>query len=204
MPKLHRYKSRDKCYVLTSIRGKVITFQLTPEGERKLSEAGVEPDQKFLRALLLDLWRTGDAFTGGSSASESDPASIDQLELDFAQDPDPETAFPACEECDSEECDSIENLHLSVLRESAGLVAKLQCSHHRDVTSHTLEVCIPIHLVSLQCFGRLMDMNPVTKKYTSVLRYENLLRMKLESKWEAVRKLRGALQQSLFETGLGW
>jgi hypothetical protein len=194
MPKLHRYKNQDKCYVLTSLRGNVITFRLTPEGVRKLTQAGVAPDQKFPRALLFDLWRTGDAFTVGGRATEADHACINQLELDFAKDPDPEGAFPTCEECDS-----VENLHLSILRESGRLVAKLQCPHHRNVTSHTLEACIPVRLMSLQLFGRLFDISPVTKNYDSVTRYERLLRMRLESKWEEVRRLRGVSQRSLLD-----
>ena len=81
MPRLHQYKARDNCYLLTSIKGAVITFQLTMQGERRLREAGVIPDQSFPRALLLDLCRTGDAFTGGSGVSEPITESINQLEF---------------------------------------------------------------------------------------------------------------------------
>src|SRR4051794_15318966 len=122
MPKLHQYKSRDNCYVLTSIKGAVITFQLTMQGERKLRDAGVARDQNFPRALLLDLCRSGDAFTGGSGVSEPINESINQLELDFAQDPDPETLFPSCDDCAS-----LDDLHLSLVREQGALAAKLQC-----------------------------------------------------------------------------
>jgi hypothetical protein len=31
MPRLHKYRERNVCYVLTAIRGNVITYQLTPE-----------------------------------------------------------------------------------------------------------------------------------------------------------------------------
>jgi hypothetical protein len=138
MPRLHQYKSRANFYVLTSIRGTVITFQLTPQGERKLREAGVAPDQNFPRALLLDLCRTGDAFTGGSGVSEPITESIKQLELDLDQDSDPETLFPSCDDCAS-----IDDLHLSIVREQGTLAAKLQCTQCRDVTSRLLDTCIP-------------------------------------------------------------
>src|SRR5262245_50396696 len=99
MPRLRKYRNRENCYVLTSIRGVVITFQLSPQGERKLKEAGVAPEENFPRGLLLDLCRTGDAFTGGSGVGEQIADSLNQLEIDFAQDPHPETLFPACDDC---------------------------------------------------------------------------------------------------------
>jgi hypothetical protein len=197
MPKLHQYKSRDNCYVLTSIKGTVITFQLTMQGERKLKDAGVAPDQNFPRALLLDLCRSGDAFTGGSSVSEPINESINQLELDFAQDPDPETLFPSCDDCTS-----LDDLHLSLVREREALVAKLQCAHCRDVTSHTLDTCIPLRLITLSLFRRLFEIKPITKEQEGVHRFENLLRSEFESKWEELRKLRGSSHQSLFDTEL--
>ena len=197
MPRLHQYKARDNCYVLTSIGGAVITFQLTAEGERKLREAGVAPDQNFPRALLLDLCRTGDAFTGGSGVGEPVTDSINQLELDLAQDPDPETLFPSCDDCAT-----LDDLHLSLVREQGTLAAKLQCPHCRDVTSHTLDTCIPVRLVTLTLFGHLFEIKSVTKKYEGVNRFDNLLRSEFESKWEELRKLRGSSQRGLFETGL--
>ena len=193
MPKLHQYKSRDNCYVLTAINGSIITFQLTAQGECKLKEAGVAPDQKFPRALLLDLCRSGEAFTGGSGMSEPISESINQLELDFAQDPDPETLFPSCDDCGS-----LEHLYLSVLREQGTLAAKLQCPHCRDVTSHLLDTCVPVRVITLTVFGRLFEIKSVTKRYEGVNRLENLLRSEFESKWEELRKLRRSSQQGLF------
>src|SRR5262245_13205496 len=197
MPRLRQYRNRDNCYVLTSIKGSIITFQLTAQGERKLSDAGVAPDQNFPRALLLDLCRTGDAFTGGSGVSEPIAASINQLDLDFAQDPDPETLFPSCDDCAN-----LDDLHLSLVREQTTLAAKLQCPYCRDVTSHTLDTCIPVRLVTLTLFGRLFEIKSVTRKYEGVNRFDDLLRSEFESKWDELRKLRGASQESLFKTGL--
>src|ERR1035441_7480352 len=72
MPRLHKYRDRNACYVLTAIGGNVITYQLTPEGEKKLAAAGIVNGSRFNRAILLDLYRTGDAFTHGSGVD--DPA----------------------------------------------------------------------------------------------------------------------------------
>jgi hypothetical protein len=196
MPRLHQYKTRENHYVLTSIRGAVITFQLTPQGEHKLKEAGVAPDQNFARALLLDLCRTGDAYTHGTGVDQGAADALNQLELDFAGDPDSETLFPICDDCAA-----LDDLHLSLLREQEKLVAKLQCAHCRDVTSDFLDTCIPTRLVNLPTFGRLFEIKPVLKKYDGVTRYENLLNSELESKWEELRRRRRSSQELLFESG---
>ena len=94
MPRLHKYRNRNACYVLTAIGGKVITYQLTPEGEKKLAAARIGAGERFERAILLDLYRSGDAYTGGSG---TDDPLAGQMEMDFANDPVPETAFPACD-----------------------------------------------------------------------------------------------------------
>jgi hypothetical protein len=196
MPRLHQYHNQENFYVRTSIRGAVITFQLTPEGQRKLKEAGVVPEQKFPRGLLLDLCRTGDAFTGGSGISEPIVGLLNQLELDFPQDPDLETAFPCCDDDGK-----LDDLHLSLVRDQGGLAAKLQCPHCRDVTSHLLDTCVPLRLITLSLFARLFEIKSVTKKYEGVNRFETLLHTEFESKWEELRKLRRASQTSLFENG---
>jgi hypothetical protein len=120
MPRLQKYRNRNACYVLTAIRGTVITFQLTLEGEMKLTAAGIACGQKFHRALLLDLYRTGDAYTGGSGVDDPALVAAGQLEMDFANDPDPETAFPACDVCRS-----VNDLHLTLTGPAEDLVAQL-------------------------------------------------------------------------------
>jgi hypothetical protein len=126
MPRLHKYRERNARYVLTAIGGNFITYQLTPDGEKKLTAAGIAPGKKFQRALLLDLYRTGDAFTHGTGVD--DPALASQLEMDFANDPDPETAFPACDICRS-----VNDLHLTLTGSAGDLVAQLQCAACRAI-----------------------------------------------------------------------
>ena len=197
MPRLHEYRNRSGSYVLTSINGAVVTFQLTAEGECKLKAAGITAERPFPRALLLDLYRSGDAYTGGSGVGEQLPQSVNQLELDFAQDADPETSFPSCEDCAG-----VDDLHLTIAREQGTLAAKLQCATCRDKTAAKLDTCIPIRLVSLVFLGRVFDIKNVGQKHDSVICFENLLRAEFESKWEQLRKLRGTFQESLFDTGL--
>ena len=193
MPRLHKYRNRNACYVLTAIRGAVITYQLTPEGEKKLATAGIGCGQQFHRALLLDLYRSGDAYTGGSGAE--DPLAS-QMEMDFANDPDPETAFPACDICRS-----VNDLHLTLTGSAIDLVAQLQCAACRALPAARPDTSIPVALVSRPILSRLFQMKPVTQKGKNVTQFEELLRTEFESKWEAHRKRRGASQTSLFNTG---
>ena len=194
MPRLHKYRERNACYVLTAIGGSVITYQLTPDGERKLTAAGIAPGAQFQRALLLDLYRTGDAFTHGSGVD--DPALTNQLEMDFANDPDPETAFPACDVCRS-----VNDLHLTLTGSTIDLVAQLQCAACRAVPAARPDTSIPVVLLSRPILSRLFQMNPVTQKGKNVAQFEELLRAEFESKWEALRKRRSSTQTSLFDSG---
>lgn len=200
MPRLHKYRNRNACYVLTAIGGKVITYQLTPQGEEKLAAAGIGCGQQFQRALLLDLYRTGDAFTHGSGVD--DPALTSQLQMDFANDPDPETAFPACDVCRS-----VNDLNLTLTGSADDLVAQLQCAACRAIPANRPDTSIPAALLSRPILSRLFQMKPVTQKGKNVTQFEDLLRTEFESKWEAHGKRRGASQAALFITsdtgGLG-
>ncbi len=194
MPRLHKYRDRDACYVLTAIRGAVVTFQLTADGERKLAAARIGPGEQFPRALLLDLYRTGDAFTGGSGAASLALDSAGQLEMDFANDPDPETAFPACDVCRS-----VNDLYLTITGKPDDLVAQLQCATCRALPAARPDTCIPLGLLSRPLLSRLLQIKTVQAKGPNVRQLEQLLQAEFESKWAALRKRRGASQKSLFD-----
>ncbi len=195
MPRLHKYRNRNACYVLTAIRGAVITYQLTPDGEKKLTAAGIACGQQFQRALLLDLYRTGDAFTHGSGVDDPDLTAAGQLEMDFANDPDPETAFPACDICTS-----VTDLHLTVSGRKEDLIAQLRCAGCRALPGPLVDTSIPIALISRPILSRLVQLKSVAAKSPGVKKFEDLLRAEFESKWEAHRKQRGVMQKSLFQT----
>ena len=56
MPRLHKYRDRDASYVLTAIRGAVVTFQLTadvaPEGG--ISNHKLDETKSALRELGMN------------------------------------------------------------------------------------------------------------------------------------------------------
>ena len=95
MPVLQKYKDKEKYYILTSISGKIVTFHLTGEGHEKLIKTGIKNEERFGRALLFDLYRTGDAFTHDAGPGKLEGTDKRQLALDFADDPEPERIFPS-------------------------------------------------------------------------------------------------------------
>lgn len=197
MPVVHEYTDKDGYYVLTSIKGSIITFQLTTEGQIKLNKAGIEPDKTFGRALLLDLVRSGDAFTGGSG-----PGTIDserdklQVQLDLFDDPEPETMFPACHDCSS-----LNDLNLVEIK-GEGSQASILCPRCRMEKAGIIDTSVPLFLVSRGALTRLLNKTGIRKVDNSVLAYQALLEAEFESKWEAVIKSK-SIQQHLFEKDSG-
>ena len=193
MPRLHKYLSKDAHYILTSINGSVITYQITPDGERKLADAGIVAGQTFARALLLDLYRTGDAYAPGVEFAEAVRAN--QLEMDFAGDPNPESAFPVCDGCRSPE-----DLHLTICGDATAWRAQLHCSACRKRAS-TVDTSVPLALMNRTMLGRLYTFRVPSERSENVRRYEALLDAEFASRWEAVRKQRQASQPQLFADG---
>lgn len=185
MPVLHKYKDREKYYVLTSISGKIITFQLTNDGHLKLLESGIKNEERFGRALLFDLYRTGDAFTHGAGKLEG----IDkrQLALDFADDPEPESIFPSCSVCSS-----INDLHLVEVNDKEHF-AGLYCSECRKIRSSTINASIPLPLVNRGLLSRVLEMNNIQKTDKSLTEYRQLLDAEFVSRWEEIAQAKASV-----------
>ncbi len=199
MPVLHRYNKRNVYYVFTEIRGKIIAFQLTGDGERKLKSAGIFPGKTFGRALLLDLYRSGDAYTYGKGLDpveqEFEPR---QLEFDFAKDPEPESLFPLCAVCSSPD-----DLHLVEIKGS-NHYATILCGDCRTDQRGSIDTSIPLSLMTKAILKRLLEVKHIEKRDSSVLNYQSLLDAEFKEKWDASAKRRRARQEEkLFETGGG-
>ena len=150
MPVLHKYKDREKYYVLTSISGKIVTFQLTAEGHEKLLKSGIKNEERFGRALLFDLYRTGDAFTHGAGPGKLEGTDKRQLALDFADDPEPESIFPSCSVCSS-----INDLHLVEVNDKEHF-AGIYCRECRKIRSATINTSIPLPLINRGLLNRVL------------------------------------------------
>ena len=194
MPRLHKYVSRDAHYVLTSIDGQVNTFQLTPAGEGKLAAAGIVAGEQFERAILLDLYRTGDAFARGGEFAEAVLAN--QLTMDLTSDPHPESAFPTCDDCRS-----VADLHLALIGRATDLAARMLCPACRTTPANSADTSVPVSLLTRPLLSRLLEMKSVGTKANNVRRYEALLEAAFTLRWDAVRNQRNKTQAVLFSEG---
>ena len=189
MPVLHKYKENNAHYVLTSIKGKIITFQITPEGYSHLKEAGVVSGKPFNRFLLLDIYRMGFAFTG-HTGFEMIPG---QGMLDFFDDPEPETMFPSCSVCSSQD-----DLHLV---EAIGKkhYATIFCVACRKKELASFDTSIPLPLVTRSLLSRFLTTKNINDIDKSVSTYQDLLNAEFSDKWKefAEKKARKPAQESL-------
>jgi hypothetical protein len=197
MPVLHKYKDREGHYVLTSINKTMVTFQLTLKGEERLLSSGIRYKETFNRGLLLDLYRSGDAYTYGTGPGEEiSRADSHQLEFDFKNDPDPESLFPTCAHCSSPI-----GLHLVEVKEDGHTVSIL-CIDCRLPKLKAIDTSIPLPLVTRGILNRLLEMKNIEKIDSSVLAYKELLDKEFQSKWDALAKIKKSgkgKQKSLFD-----
>ena len=197
MPVLHKYKDKDEHYVLTSIKGNIVTFQLTAQGQKKLLSAGILPGKTFVRGLLLDLYRSGDAYTHGAGPGkemiEVDPR---QMELDFSHDPEPESMFPSCGNCSS-----VGDLHLVEEIKGKERYATILCANCRIRKSATIDTSIPLPFVTRGILNRLLEMKNIGKIDSSVSAYKELLDKEFQSKWDSLAKRKPGKQEKLFDRG---
>ena len=198
MPVLRKYKGENRHYVLTSIKGSIITFQLTTGGEERLRTANILPGQTFGRALLLDLYRSGDAYTHGTGPGEevakTDPR---QLVIDFKNDPEPETLFPTCANCSSPV-----GLHLVEVKEKEHF-GSILCSDCRLLKSKCIDTSVPIELVSRSVLKHVLEIKRIEKIDPSLTAFRELLDMQFQAKWDEIARTRSQrraiTQEELFE-----
>jgi len=188
MPVLHKYKDREKYYVLTSISGKVVTFQLTADGHGKLLKSGITNEERFGRALLFDLYRTGDAFTHGAGPGKLEGTDKRQLALDFADDPEPESIFPSCSVCSS-----MNDLHFVEVNDKEHF-AGIYCSECRKLRSATINTSVPLPLISRGLLNRVLAMNNIQKTDDSLTAYQKLLDTEFTNRWEEIAKTKASEQ----------
>lgn len=188
MPVLHKYKDREKYYVLTSISGKIVTFQLTNEGHEKLLKSGIKNEERFGRVLLFDLYRNGDAFTHGAGPGKIEGVDKRQLAFDFPDDPEPESIFPSCSVCSS-----INDLHLVEVKDREHF-AGLYCSDCRKIRSSTINTSIPLPLINRGLLSRVLEMNNIHKIDKSLAEYRDLLDTQFANMWDEIAKTKTSTQ----------
>jgi hypothetical protein len=198
MPILHKYQDKSGWYVRTVIDKAIITFQLTSAGARRLLEAGVKNGKRFRRATLFELYRSGDAFTHGTGPGVIEPQGRGQIDLDFTNDPEPETIFPRCALCGS-----LDDLHLvEIIKEVEDSVA-IYCPQCRKGNAMKIDTNIPLRFINRGVFENLLEYKGIKLLDNSAKTFKESLDKAFKEKWDkfATTKTqrRKATQEALFE-----
>lgn len=200
MPVLHKYKDREGHYVLTSINKIMVTFQLTLNGEERLLSSGIRDKETFNRGLLLDLYRSGDAYTHGTGPGEEiSKVDFRQMGFDFKNDPDPESLFPTCANCSSPG-----GLHLVEVKEN-GHTASILCMDCRLEKSKVIDTSIPLQLINRSVLNHILEIKQIKKIDASVNAFRELLNIQFQAKWDEIArakaKKKSVKQEKLFKIG---
>jgi hypothetical protein len=194
MPTLRKKKDKELYYALTSISGKVVTFQLSRHGLQRLLGVGLSDGDQFERGVLLDLYNSGDAFTLGSTRiAPPEDFGGRQLELDFSDDPTPESAFPSCSRCTS-----AQDLYLVTPRDEQPHDGYVLCADCRLTQTGPPDVSMPLHMVTRTILAGLHEAGLLTNPDIQVTQYRTSLEINFENKWEELRKRKSRRQEPLF------
>jgi len=177
MPVLHKHPGRNEYYAVTSNNGTVVTFKLTGKGTKKLRSVGLVDGENFDTTILLDLYRSGEAFTHGKATAEARGKSR-QMKFDFLNDTQEESTFPCCSGCGL-----VEDLHLVEVKAGVPTLSLL-CRRCRRKKLGLIDTSIPLPLVTREILKRLLTMKKIGKCDSSVTGYQKVLEAKFNKKWE--------------------
>jgi len=195
MPVLHTYRSKEGYYVLAGVTGRIVTYRLSSEGARRLQDNSINDGDKFSWAMLLELIREGDAYTGNAGADDEDLSGWTQLGLLFnipEHEPTQAEPVPLCA------CGSMEGLHIAEL--VATKMAFLLCNECRKTKCDQIDASVPIYMVNTPlALDHLLERSGLTPD-DSVTAYRKLLDTNHAAKWESrVRPRVKTVQTGLFE-----
>lgn len=140
MPVLKSYTNSPGYYIHASVRGSVVTFQLTERGFARLLAVGVGLGERFGLTLLADLTRSGDAFTRRRSPGYHE---AEQFELDFKESKESEVLFPACSVTGQ-----FDDLHLVVQSVADEVHVRLLIAEERDRVPGVIHLSVPLAILS--------------------------------------------------------
>jgi hypothetical protein len=154
MPVLHQYRETADYYAKSHIKGAIVTFQLTKNGQQKLIDSGLEEGSRFPLHLLSDLLRSGDAYTGGSGVGIPEEGNTGQRAFDFPEDEQAEKLLPSCSVTGS-----YEDLHLVVWQQDNASIMHLLSPPPRRELQKPVLLSIPLSLLNLKSLNHLQQMN---------------------------------------------
>lgn len=189
MPVLKSYASGSGHYILASVRGSIITFQLKDDGFNRLADVGVGVGDRFGLKLLADLTRQGDAYTRKSGSTYHEAEQF-EFAFDTTESKESEALFPACEITGQ-----FADLHLLTYRDSEEIRTILLSPEGMVGFEKKIQISIPLSILSLaildslESAGHLPDGSPAVELLTQWFRKE------VSAEWERLRKNRNTARQ---------
>jgi hypothetical protein len=185
-------KSAGGLVAKAKIKGIVVTFHLTPFGQKRLLDAGIQPSTKFPLALLADLARQGHAWTPPSTAEKAGLFCAEQFDLTLEGDEAVERLFAACSDDGS-----YDDLHLDAWESARKATVKLLCGKCRAALPERFTLNVPLPLLSsnvlaqLEAQGKLPTGDPVVRGLREALAAD------LFATWETFRRKKAQRQAGL-------
>ena len=195
MPLLESKPGGGHCAKAT-IKGAVVVFHLTPLGQKRLLEAGIQPGTKFPLALLADLARQGHAWTPPSVAEKSGISWAQQFDFNLAGDEQAEPLFACCAECSG-----YDDLHLAAWKSKRAAAAKILCEKCRGKWPERFTLSVPLSLVTLAALSQLETQSELPTDNPAFASLRQSLAKDMSADWEKFRQLHQQRQAGL---GLGY
>jgi len=191
MPLLEPKSGGGFCAKAT-IKGVVVTFHLTPTGQKWLLDAGVQTGKKFPLALLADLARQGYAWTPSSIADKTDIAFAQQFDLNLAGDEAAERMFTACADCGG-----YDDLHLVVWQSAKRGRVAILCGSCRSALAERCSLSVPLPMITLESLSQLEAQGKLPAQSQILLALRRCLANDLSAEWEKFRRSKGQRQRAL-------
>jgi len=162
---------------LTKDIDRIVAYSLTPEGVKKLREAGVRSGQRFPSRALAALIRSGQAH----SPRLADAAG--QTQFGFDRQEETGLHLPRCEMTGV-----TSDVHLVVYGEAAGTVAKLLGPEPRFVLQKVTQLSVPVTVLSLATISQLETVQKLPPKSAAAATLREWFRQDFESAWAKLQK----------------
>ena len=188
---LFQAKSTTGPVAITKDKDRIIAYTLTPEGVKKLREAGVRSGQEFPSRAFAALIRSGQAH----SPRVADAAGQKQFGFDRREETD--VHLPRCEMTGV-----TSDVHLVVYGDGSGTVAKLLGPEPRFVLQKVTKLSVPVTVLSLATVSQLETAQKLPLKSVAAAALREWFRQDLESAWEKLQK-ENARKQGVLSLGPG-
>lgn len=189
MPVLKSYASASGYYILASVRGAVITFQLNDNGFKRLADVGVGVGDRFGLKLLADLTRQGDAFTRRSGTTYYEAEQF-EFTFDTTESKESEELFPACALTGQ-----FADLHLVTHRAGDDITAVLLAPEGMARFDEKIQLSIPLSILTLPTIDALEDSGHLPHDSPAIESLKQWFRKEASAEWERLRKSRNTGRQ---------